>query len=739
MNLTRYLAGYLLLLFIAGCKKDFTQYVDPNIGGVAPLLTTPGPTVHRPNSMIRVFPITQAGLSDKYFSDKIFGFPLNIPAYRDRYVTSVMATSGKLNLNTDSLSSLYDHSLEEVHPWFHHVWLQDFDIDADWTTTERTILYKFSYNRTGKSNLIFRLAGKGNIEIKPPGIISGWEEFYGFRQYFYCSLKVPFQSCEVYLNDSLVNGFASSGDKNITAVLVFDNSASQVELRTGISYIGIDQAKLNLEKETNGKSFDKIKTEGHAIWKRALGKIELEGGTEREKRIFYTSLYRTYERMVNISEDGRYYSAYDSAIHDDHGEPFYVDDWLWDTFRSLHPLMTILNPDMQVLQLKSYIRMYEQGGWMPLFPQVYGDEPCMLGNHSAALIADAYAKGLRGFDLEKAFEGIRKNALEGTLLPWRNGPKTSLDDFYNKYGWFPALPPDSAEPVASVHPWEKRQSVAVTLEQSLDDGCTAFLAKALGRQDDYNLFQKRSKNYRNVFNPATGFMSPKRANGQWVKPFDPQLSAWYGGRMYFAENNSYTWTWNVTHDIPGLIELMGGKQNFGKRLDELFNTGPRNGKWMFMGQFPDASGLQGMFVAGNEPSFHIPYLYNYCGEYWKTQRRIRQIMDVWFDDSPLGLPGDEDGGAMCAWYVFSAMGFYPVAPGTAEYAIGSPIFKKITIHTGNGTKFVIEARNCSSINKYIQSAKMNGKYLKELFFTHKDIVNGGHLLLEMGSKPKLDY
>jgi predicted alpha-1,2-mannosidase len=285
-----------------------------------------------------------------------------------------------------------------------------------------------------------------------------------------------------------------------------------------------------------------------------------------------------------------------------------------------------------------------------------------------------------------------------------------------------------------VDSFEKRQAVALTLEHSYDDWCLAQLAKALGKNDDYEYFLKRSKNYRNVFNPETGFFAPKMANGKWVKPFDPQLSGGVGSRMYYAENNAWTWNFSVQQDIPDLINLLGGKDAFIKRLDALFNE-PAISKWQFMGQFPDATGLNGMFVAGNEPSFHIPYLYNYAGQPWKTQRRIREIMDLWFDDRPLGIPGDEDGGALCSWYVFSAMGFFPVTPGNGMYAIGSPVFNSVRIQLPNNKTFTVIAKNCSEKNKYIQSAALNGRDIQEPFISHSDITQGGTLKLVMSDHP----
>jgi predicted alpha-1,2-mannosidase len=712
---------FIVTLIASACNKaDVTRYVDPNIGGVATLLTTKNPTVHRPHSMVRVFPVTKPGLNDRYLSDRIFGFALNMTAYRIGNVTELMPTSGKLILDRNEYAALYDHDQEEVHPWYHKVLLEDSNIDADWTTTERTVIYRFKFNNKDSGNIIFRSGQNAFFKATGNNIIDGWEEFEKTRQYFHAEFSQPFDH---------------SGSFKSGLFVTFSSLEKPVEVRIGISYIDELQAATNLQKETKNKSFESIKEEGHQIWAKELGKIKVEGGTERQKRIFYTSLYRASERMVNISENGRYYSGYDGKVHEDKGRPFYVDDWLWDTYRSLHPLMLILNPEQQADMVDSYIRMYEQSGWMPGFPQFYGDFPAMIGFHSAALVWDTYQKGVTNFDIEKAYEGLKKNAMQGTMLPWRIGPQCSLDSFYLANGWYPALPEDSAESVKMVDGFEKRQAVALTLEHSYDDWCLAQLAKALGKNDDYYYFLKRSKNYQNVFNPATGFFAPKMANGKWVEPFDPQLSGGTGSRSYFAENNAWTWNFSVQQDIPDLIHLLGGNEAFIKRLDALFNEPTYISKWQFMGKFPDATGLNGMFVAGNEPSFHIPYLYNYAGQPWKTQRRIREIMDMWFDDRPPGIPGDEDGGALCSWYVFSAMGFFPVTPGSGIYAIGSPFFSSIRIKIPNGKTFSVAARNCSKKNKYIQSATLNGKELKTPFIRHKDIIQGGKLQLVMGDRP----
>lgn len=738
MKIGTNLLFFLLILFNACKNKDVSLYVDPNIGGVAPLLTTKNPTVHRPHSMIRVFPVTKPGLTDRYLSDKIYGFALNMPAYRMGHVTELMPTIGKPVTNRDQYAASYDHDQEEVHPWYHKVYLEDSNIDADWTTTERAVIYRFNFNGNDSCNIIFRSGRKASFKITTNNSIQGWEEFEKTKQYFYAEFSQPFSSKGSFESGKIKPETEIAGNA-VGLYVTFPSPEKAVEVRMGISYIDERQAAINLRKETNNKSFESIKEESHQIWANNLGKIKVEGGTERQKRIFYTSLYRSMERMVNISEDGRYFSGYDDQIHQDGGRPFFVDDWLWDTYRCLHPLMSILDPSQQADMVESYIRMYEQSGWMPTFPQFYGDFPAMIGFHSAALVWDTYQKGETNFSVEKAYEGLKKNAMQGTMLPWRTGPMCSLDSFYLENGWYPALPEDSTETLPMVDGFEKRQAVALTLEHSYDDWCLGQLAKALGKMDDYEYFTKRSKNYRNVFNPATGFMAPKMANGEWIEPFDPQLSGGIGSRSFYAENNAWTWNFSVPHDIPDLIGLLGGNDGFVKRVDALFNEPTRISKWQFMGKFPDATGLNGMFVAGNEPSFHIPYLYNYAGQPWRTQRRIREVMDMWFDDRPLGIPGDEDGGGLCSWYVFSAMGFYPVTPGSGEYAIGSPFFNRIEIELPNGKTFTVIAKNCSKKNKYIQSATLNGNELNRPFINHSDIVQGSKLSLVMGDKPNKQW
>jgi len=731
--------SFAILLLNPSFGQDITKYVDPNIGSVAPLLTTLTPTVHRPHSMERVFPITKSGLEDRFLSDKIYGFAVNMPAYRRGYVTELMPTDGKVIKNRDENAATYDHDFEDVHPWYHKVILEEPDIVADWTTSERAVLYRFKFNKKNEQNILFRSKGNSSLKVIENNAVQGWEDFENTRQYFYAEFSRPFVEYGTFDKNNLNDGLKEISGEEVGVFIKLNESTVPLEVRIGISFIDENQAKDNLNRETKNKSFNEVKNESFKIWTEALGKIKIEGGTEKQKRIFYTSLYRCYERMVDISEYGRYFSGFDKQVHNDNGRPYYTDDWLWDTYRALHPLMLILDPKLQADMVQSFIRDYEQSGWMPSFPQYFGDYSAMIGLHSAALVWDTYQKGESNFDIEKAYQGLKKNATQATMVPWRNGPMCALDSFYVRHGWFPALAPNEKETEPTVDDFEKRQAVSVTLEHSYDDWCVAQLAKALGKNSDYDYFIKRSQNFRNLFNPATGFFVPKDKDGKWIEPFDAQLSGGIGSRMYYTENNAWTWNFSVQHDIPGLIELLGGKEKYVKRVDSIFNEAPEISKWKIMGQFPDGTGLNGMFVAGNEPSMHIPYLYNYAGAAWKTQKRIREVMDMWFDDQPLGISGDEDGGGLCSWYVFSAMGFFPVTVGSGEYAIGSPFFTKITIRLESGKTFTVNAMNCSRKNKYIQSAELNGNNLTHAFIKHTDIINGGTLNFIMGDRPNKEW
>ena len=680
------------------------EYVDPTIGGVGVLLEPTRPTVHLPNSMVRVYPVRKDQLDDQ-----IKSFPLTIISHRLGELFSVMP-------GASAAPAAWDQEVNT--PYYYSTRFDESLIRTEFTPAARAGYFRFTFP-DGKATLHFGKLYPGNLQAEDANAISGEEDFNDMKAFFYGEFNAP------------VKATVSGGEKK---KLVAKADAKTLEFRYGISFISAEQAKKNLSEEIIAWDFEKIKAAAKNRWNDALGKIKVEGGTDAQRRVFYTSLYRCYERMVNITEDGRYYSAFDHQVHQD-VRPFYVDCWIWDMFHALQPLQILLNPKMEADQLQSYVRMYEQSGMLPSFAVLWGHHPCMNANHAAAWFADAWFKGVRDFDVEKAFEGLRKNSLDATLLPWRKGPKCALDDFYNEHGYMPALPPGETETEPLVHEREKRQPVPVTLGNSFDDWCIAQLARATKHDADYDLFMKRAHNYENVWDAQKGFMWGKDAKGNWIEPFDPKFGGGQGGREIYDENNGYTYTWDVMHDYDGLFKLMGGREAAEKKLDQLFREGNGMSKFEFFAKFPDSTGQVGQFVMANEPSFSIPYIYNRLGAPWKTQKRLRTLLEAFYTDNYFGIPGDEDGGGMTAWVVFTMMGFYPVTTGVPAYDLGSPVFDRVTIRLENGKTIKLIAHNNSADNKYIQSIKLNGKPLNQVWFRHADIANGGTLELEMGNAP----
>lgn len=720
-------------------QKELVDYVSPNIGGIGQLLTATVPYVQCPHGMARLAPITTPGITDRYLADKIYGFPAG-PA-------TLMTSVGEVKTASAAYASEFDHDFETATPYYYEADLQTWGIQAELTATYQAAYYRFTFPASAHAHLVLSLKNGAELTVVGNNTVEGSERFDGpiaktaetgreTRQYFYLEFSRPFDSYQTWDNETLAHTAKQTGD-HIGFVTDSRSSAGEsIEVRVGISYISTDQARRNLQREIPKWNFERVKSNTKALWNNALGEISTAGGTEQQRTIFYTALYRSLGRMTDVTEDGRYFSGFDHQVHDSGGRDFYIDDGLWDTYRSLHPLQLLLNPQQQEDMICSYLRMYEQSGWLPSFPSAAGEQAVMIGHHSAAFFLDTYEKGFRNFDVEEAYQAIRKSATQATMLPWSRGPLTSLDRVYFEKGFFPALANGEKETVPQVTD-ERRQAVSVTLENSYDDWCVAQLARALGKEADAEYFTKLAHNYENVFNPAIGFMAPKSADGQWVEPFDPKLGGGQGGRAYFTEVNSWLYSFSVQHDIAGLIHLFGGRDAFNSKLDSLFVEQYGTSKFFFLGQFPDATGLVGQYAQGNEPSFHIPYLYDFSGQPWKTQRRVRQLMDVWYGDGPLGIPGDDDGGATSSWYVLSAIGIYPVCPGSPVFEIGSPIFEKSVIHLPNDKQFSITAHHVSAQNKYIQSAQLNGKRLDRPWFSQSDIADGGTLTLEMGPIPNM--
>ncbi|MGQ8336953.1 GH92 family glycosyl hydrolase [Sunxiuqinia sp. A32] len=726
-------------------EKTPVDYVNPYIGTINPKTRGLTPVIKVPGGSVGLFPSFNPEVQDSYLSDKLFGFPTDF--------ANIMINTGEVKIGAKENASTFDHDLETATPYYYQVLLEDPNINTEYTLTDHTLLFRFTLPENTTSNLLLNLRGNAAVEIKDNNTLEGTASYRRRNRstypsndvtyYFTAKLNKPLAASGSWKNESISSGAKSvSGERAGMYISYATKEREVLEVQIGISTKSQDEAQSFLKEEVGSKSFDQVKDQAKELWNDELGLIKIKGGTEKQRTVFYSSLYRTRSTyMGNV----------------------------WDTYRCAYPLQGIIHPEDNVKAIQDFVSAYEETGWLP-------SSGAMIGHHSTAVIADSYLKGLRGFDVERAYEGLKKNHLEATMIPWKDaGYVTELEQCYFDNGFFPALTvrkdakEDGAvkvmtdrelyqkayvkmpyqitwlpevgvdEWVKEVDPWHRRQSVSVTLEHCYDDWCLAQFAKALGKDDDYQLFMKRAHNYQNLFNKEAGFMWPKTADGEWVKPFDPKLSGGFAGEGYFAEGNSWTYTWHVQHDVQGLINLMGGRDQFVDKLNALFIEGRSYDKLAFLGQMPDMTGLVGQFCMGNEPSFHIPYLYNYAGQPWMTQNKVRMLMDLWFDATPFGLCGDEDGGSMTSWYAFSAMGFYPQCPGQPVYDIGSPVFEETTINVGGGKTFVVEAKNVSAQNKYIQSATLNGKALDKVWFSHSDIINGGKLILEMGNRPNKEW
>ncbi|HOS71584.1 MAG TPA: GH92 family glycosyl hydrolase [Bacteroidales bacterium] len=730
----------LLLLLSAilyhGCNsekennREPVDYVNPYIGNISHLLVPTYPTVHLPNSMLRVYPERA-----DYTTLKLRGLPLVVTSHRGRSAFNLSPFQGEAGNLAPVISYTYDH--EKISPYSYSVVLDEQNIGVRMGVSRQSALYEFTFPDDGKKNIILN---SGYGEMKWDGkAVSGYQNLNERTKVFiYLEPDVRPSAAGVLKDGRMDESLSEASGRNAAVVLSFPGSTPALKLRYGISFIDADQAKRNLEREIRDFDLGKIQSEGRRIWNEALGKIRVRGGSEDDRTVFYTSVYRIYERPVNITEDGRYFSAFDGKVHDCEGVPFYTDDWIWDTYRAAHPLRVLTEPELETNIIRSFLRMTEQmeNPWMPTFPGITGDSRSMNSNHGVASVIDAYRKGLQDFDLEQAYEACRRAIMEKTLAPWSGKPAGRLDDFYKEHGYIPALAENEKETIPEVHPFEKRQAVAVTLGTAYDQWCLAQIAKELGKTDDYRYFLECSYNYRKLFNAETDFFHPKDSRGNFIMPFDYKFSGGMGARDYYDENNAYTYRWDVQHNIADLIKLMGGREKFVKRLDETFNEPLGRSKYAFYAQLPDQTGNVGQFSMANEPSLHIPYLYNYAGQPWRTQKLIRTLLFEWFRNDLMGVPGDEDGGGTSAFVVFSQLGFYPVTPGSPTYNIGSPVFTESVMDLGNGREFKIVALNCSEENKYIQSARLNGREWNKPWFSHDDIKDGATLELVMGPSPE---
>lgn len=743
------------------------EFVNPFIGTNSTGNTFPGATV--PFGMVQLSPDNGAIGSKNYYydNDTIIGFSHTHlsgtgTGTSAKYANIMfMPTTGLLKftpgIEQDSESrfgSSYSHEQEEAHPGYYKVLLKDYGITAELTATKRTGIHRYQFPESDQSHIIIDITrypthGKQDeayIEVLGNDRISGYttvrerEGDIPFRWYFYAEFSKPFDSF-----GTINKGVPSEGSRlekgmeGIGAYLNYQtNNDEIITIKTGISFTSIEGAKRNLEAEAEGKDFDLLRASAEADWNKELSKVKVEGSTRINKIKFYTSLYHTLLFPRTFSDaDQSYYSHFTDSIYSDPGFTYYVDFSLWDTYRAVHPLFTILEPQRQNEMIKTLLAMYEQGGRIPLqtsYRNFYSE--AMIGDHGSTMILDSYLKGLRDYDVEKAYEGMRKNAFEigSEAKDSREGLQT-----YDELGYA------AADRV--------RESVSVTMEDAFVDWGLAQVAKDLKRTEDYQILMKRSQNYRNLYDPETGFFRPKLSDGRWVPECDrrqkPEIvtdqynhyydcwDKWWIGvspNRHYSESNAHQYLWYVPHDVPGLIELMGGKDRFVNRIDEFFNASSSNSGPYYVG----VTGAIGQYVHGNEPSHHVAYLYDYAGSPWKTQDRVREIMETKYTIDSRGLSGNDDMGQMSAWFVFSALGFYPVTPGSSIYQIGSPLFERAVIDLGPyyaKRTFIITAQDNSGDNKFIQSVTLNGEVLDRPWVTHSEITGGGQLVFKMGPEP----
>jgi len=712
-----------MILYSCDTKKDYTQYVDPFIGTGAHGHTYPGAQV--PFGMVQLSPDTRNdeswdGCGGYHYSDSsIIGFShthLSGTGVSDYGDVLLLPITGKVNLNSGTSKnpdagyrSRFSHDSESAEPGYYSVYLDDYKVKVELTAGNRVGYHKYTFDEEGEGKILLDLIHRDPVidsEIKLIGekrIVGKRRSKYwaGDQQLFFAiEFSKAFQLVELFNAKQKKESAEQIKGTQLQSLVFFDvEKGEAIELKVALSNVSAEGALKNLEKESEEVNFDKARKSAKAIWKKSLGKIEVEGGSVQEKRIFYTALYHSL-LSPNISQDvdGKY-RGMDGKVHTAKGFTNYTVFSLWDTFRALHPLLTIIEPDRSGEFAQCLVQKSKEFGEYPMWELASNDTRCMIGYHAVSLIADAHAKGITNFSLEDAF-----TEMERTAMLDKRGLKA-----YRTLGY--------------VHSNKSSQAVSKTLEYAYNDWCIAQVAKALGKAERYSYYMNRASNYRNIYDPEVGFMRGKTDGHKWVPNFDPTAVGYN-----YTEGNSFQYSLFVPHDIPGVISLLGDKKELEHWLDKLFATEMEHE----LGDDTDVSGLIGQYAHGNEPSHHMSYLYNYAEAAWKTQAMVREIMATQYQDTPDGLCGNEDCGQMSAWYVLSAMVFYSDCPGKSVYAIGSPIFSKVKIHLDNGKTFTLIANHNSNENKYIQSAMLNGKDLNLSSLSHADILKGGSLVLEMG-------
>lgn len=726
-NTVLYTSLFALGSMLIGCSTsqdekniDYTQYVNPFIGAADNGHTFPGAC--RPFGMIQTSPVTGAVgwryCSEYVYEDSIiWGFTqthLNGTGCMDLGDVLVMPVTGKRQRQWNEYRSGFSKETEKATLGYYSVTLDEPDVTAELTATTHTALHRYTFHKADSASLLI------DLQHGP-----AWRDEQYHSQVSFCETN--------WENDSTLTGhvinkvwvnqvyyFAMKFNRPVIAsselpmaatekgkriIATFDmKPEDQLLMKVALSTTGVEGAKANLTAELNGWDFEGVRQAAKNEWNSYLSRIDVEGTTD-EKTNFYTSFYHALIQPNEISDiDGKYRNAKDEIVQAT-GDKFYSTFSTWDTYRAAHPFYTLMVPERVDGFVNSLVDQCETIGYLPIWGLWGGETFTMIANHSVPIIAEAYAKGFRGFDAERAFNAIKQTQTVSHPLKsnWEN---------YTKYGYFPT---DLTE----------AESVSSTLESVYDDYAAADMAKRMGKEEEAAYFAKRADYYKNLFDPSTKFMRPKKADGTWKSPFNPSQvghSESIGGD--YTEGNAWQYTWHVQHDVPGLIALFGGEEAFLQKLDSVFTVKLETTQ-------ADVTGLIGQYAHGNEPSHHVAYLYTLAGRPERTQELIRQIFDTQYLPKPNGLCGNDDCGQMSAWYMFSAMGFYPVNPVSGEYVFGAPQFPKFTLHLADGKTFTILAEGLSEEHKYIDSITLNGKPYTKNYITHEDILKGGTLVYKM--------
>ena len=672
------------------------------------------------------------GWSYVYWADKIRGFKQThqpSPWINDYGQFSILPITGKPEFDQDKRASWFSHKAEIATPYYYRVYLADYDVVAELAPTERACAMRFTYPESDKSFVVVDAFDKGSyVKILPEKqMIVGYTTKNSggvpgnFKNFFVVKFDKPFTYKAAVADGTVGEGNTEAKCNHAGAIIGFQTKRGEtVNVQVASSFISEEQALRNLGELKDG-CFDRIKAEGRKTWNDVLGKIEIEDQNIDHKRTFYSCLYRSVlfpRSFFEYDAQGKvvHYSPYNGKVLPGY---MFTDTGFWDTFRCLFPLLNVMYPSMNTKMQEGLVNAYKESGFLPEWASP-GHRGCMVGNNSASIVADAYLKGLRGYDAEELWKAVVHGA--NNVHPTVSSTGRLGHEYYNTLGYVP-------------YDVKINENVARTLEYAYNDWCIYKFGKALGKSEkELKPFLARSYNYKNVFDPETKLMRGRNKDGKFQTPFSPLK---WGDA--FTEGNSWHYTWSVFHDPQGLINLMGGKQNFNQMLDSVFNVPPLFDDSYYGGVIHEIREMQimnmGNYAHGNQPVQHMIYLYGYSGQPWKTQYWIREVMDKLYNANPDGYCGDEDNGQTSAWYVFSAMGFYPVCPGSNQYVLGVPYFDKLTLHLENGKSLTVTAKGNSDDTRYVNAMTLNGETYNHNYLTHDAVMNGGNIVFDMSTTP----